>query len=733
MAEQLKLYTLADVLAKAGEYLQNPDNLALISRAYEKAQFWHQGQHRRSGEEYIYHPLAVAYMLAEIKAGPATIAAGLLHDTVEDTDYSLAECAADFGPDVASLVEGVTKISKLKYMTEKKALARTHQKMLLAMAKDIRVVLIKIMDRVHNMRTLAWQVPEKQKLIAQETLDLYAPLAHRIGMYRIKGELEDLSLKYLDPARYEEVSHAIEETRQARETDIEAMKSRLERLLLANNIKNYALKGRVKTVYSVAHKMAEKEVGIKEIYDLMALRVIVGTVEECYLVLGLIHGLWAPLPRRIKDYIALPKPNMYQSLHTTVIGLGGKMFEIQIRTEEMDQVAELGVAAHWAYKEDDKNYSPEKEQRELFEKLNWYKSLLEYVEAGEKEDEDPVSLIKTDIFEANVFVFSPKGDVFDFPTGATPIDFAYRIHTEVGNHTTGAIVNGKIVPLTYQLKTGDVIEIKTNKNFNGPAEQWLQIVKTSHAKHKIIALLNKKKRTELEERGREAYQEALKGFPEEPKLTDKIVEEKFEKSDVHNLSDFYYQIGKGVLSARGAINRLNGQTVVDDEALLAMFEDDGRRTPHRRHFNDYGLILAGIDRAKIKLAQCCHPVYGDPVAGFVTKGEGIAVHRTDCPNLARLDKSRFIGVKWDSAPPVSSFVALIEVISFNRKNIIADLITLINATTGISMISINSRVLKNSDLLTKLKVAVANKQTLENVIANFKNIADVYDVVRSFK
>ncbi|MDY0209027.1 MAG: RelA/SpoT family protein, partial [Bacilli bacterium] len=502
--------TFADVMAKVSEYLKNPKNLALIQDAYELANEKHLGQFRKSKDPYIQHPLEVAYMLADLHASPATIAAGLLHDVLEDTDEDRTDLEKRFGSDVVKIVEGVTKISKLKYMTVEKALARTHQKILLAMAKDIRVILVKLLDRVHNMRTLEFQPEDKQRKIARETLDLYAPLAHRLGMYRIKAELEDTAYKYLEPVEYERINSLITEQKLVREEDIQRMKDKMTNILDDNDIKKFEIKGRIKNIFSVSKKMREKNLDFDQIYDLMALRILVPTIEDCYHALGIVHSEWNPLPRRFKDYIATPKPNLYQSLHTTIVGYSGKIYEIQIRTYDMDDIAEYGIAAHWAYKEENKGYSPEKEQEEVAAKLKWYRDLLTYAEISESEDSDPLEQIREDIFSANVYVFTPKGDVLDFPTGATPLDFAYRVHTEVGNHTVGAIINGRIVPLTYKLKTGDVVEIKTSKSFNGPTEAWMKIVKTTHARHKIISILNKQKREALIEKGHDDFEKAIK-------------------------------------------------------------------------------------------------------------------------------------------------------------------------------------------------------------------------------
>ncbi len=723
--------TIEKVLACASKYITNQANLNMIKRAYELAELKHRGQFRKSGDPYIQHPLEVAYMLCELHTSPATITAGLLHDIVEDTDVTKEEMIENFGSDVYSIVDGVTKISQLKYMTKEKALAKSHQKILLAMAKDIRVVVVKLIDRVHNMRTLEFQSPDKQKIIATETLDLYAPLAHRLGMYRIKAELEDLSLKYIDRQQYNNVSNLINKQKLAREEDINKMSARIQDILNHNNISDYEIKGRVKNIFSVCKKMEQKNLEFEQIYDLLALRVLVPSIENCYRVLGLVHGEWTPIPKRFKDYIATPKPNLYQSLHTTVVGINGKIYEIQIRTYEMDNIAELGVAAHWAYKEENKGYTPEKEQIEISSKLKWYKDLLTYAEIGETEDVDPLQNIKEDIFSANVYVFTPRGDVIDFPNGATPLDFAYRIHTEVGNRTVGAIVNNKIVPLTYKLKTGDVIEIKTSKNFNGPNEAWLKIVKTSHARHKIVAILNKRKRDDLIFKGKEDFALALKQENSNLKLIEKTVVDMFGKYDIKNLDDFYYEIGKGSISARGAVNRLLGNNVIDEESLLKQYEQDKRVVRHKT-INDFGILIDGLDKAKIHLANCCHPVMGDPIVGYVSKGSGIIVHRIECHNVLNSEEERFIDVSWDPEFNSRGYESLIQITSFDRKNILADIINVLNST-AVSISSINSGKNKNGDVSVKVKLIVKNLEVLNHAIVNLQKISDIYEIERLIK
>lgn len=722
--------TLEKILDKTSEYIHLKKNIDLMTKAYYFAANHHEGQFRKSGEPYIQHPMHVAYLLASLQAGPNTICAGFLHDVVEDTGVEIEEIEKNFGKDVASIVDGVTKIGKLKYMTKEKALEKTHQKMLLAMAKDVRVILVKLVDRVHNMRTMDAQPPEKQRRIAKETLDLYAPLAHKLGMYRIKAELEELGLKYYQPEEYNKIRNLLETHKVSREEDVDLMENKIKEILEQNNIKNYKIKGRIKNIYSVWKKMNEKGKSFEQIYDLLALRIIVPTIEDCYHVLGLIHGTWTPIPMRFKDYIATPKPNLYQSLHTTIVGNEGKMYEIQIRSFEMDDVAELGIAAHWSYKENNTNYTPEKEQQELSEKLRWYKEMLNYVEMGEEQDQDPLENIKEDIFSANVYAFTPKGDVIDMPNGGTPLDFAYRIHTEVGNHTVGAIVNNKIVPLTYKVKTGDVIEIKTNKNFNGPTEAWLKIVKTAHAKHKISAILNKRKRDEFIDKGHFSFDDMMSMNNNHTKLNDKIIKDNFSDINVTTLDEFYYQIGKGIVSEKAAYNRLFVSEEITDEMLLAHYAENSEKK--HKHLNSYGIIVEGLDKAQIKVATCCHPILGDPIVGYITKGNGIVVHRYECPNIQALDSDRFIQVYWDGDEASKMLETVISILSFDRKNILTDIINSLNSTS-ISISSITNSHTKDGELLTKIKMYVKNVDQLDIAISMLYRIGDIYSIERVMK
>ncbi|CDD22415.1 guanosine polyphosphate pyrophosphohydrolase/synthetase [Firmicutes bacterium CAG:313] len=721
--------TIDDIITYCQSYLHNEDNLNLIKKAYDVAKKKHEGQFRKSGDPYIQHPVEVAYILATLHAGPDTIAAGLLHDVLEDTDMSKEEMAATFNKDVAEIVDGVTKISKLKYMTKEKALAHNHEKLLLAMAKDIRVILVKIADRLHNMRTIQFHSEEKQKRIAQETLDLYAPLAHRLGMYRIKAELEDLSFKALEPEKYAEIAKEISFKKTERDEDVEKMISTVKGLLEKNHINHYDIKGRVKNIYSIYKKIITKNKTIDDIYDLLALRVIVDSVEQCYHVLGIIHSIWTPLPMRFKDYIAVPKPNMYQSLHTTVVGPAGKIYEIQIRTYEMDQIAEFGVAAHWAYKEN-VEYSHEKEQLEIVNKLKWYKDLTTYVENSATED--PLDSIIEDIFSANVYIFTPKGDVYDFPAGSMPLDFAYRIHSDIGNKTVGAIVNGKIVPLSYKLKTGDVVEIKTNKACTGPTTEWLKLAKTSHAKTKIKAFINKKQRDAFVAKGLEELTVIGKNYNYAPTtLDDKQVMDLFGKNGIRTVEDLYWTIGKGEISALAAINRILGLTDVklDDELALKQYSEDSSKNRKRVATNGFGIIVEGLERAKLHLGNCCQPVYGDEISGYISKGNGIIIHRVTCPNVEKASPERFINVYWDKDFSGRIFDTTLKIIALDRRNLVADMINILNGC-NVTIASVTSTKNRTGDCMAKFKLQVSGLNDLNNAILNLKKIPEIYQIER---
>lgn len=723
--------TIEDVISLASEYLQE-ESLNIIKRAYNVALEKHEGQFRKSGEPYVQHPIEVAYILATLHTSPSTIAAGLMHDVLEDTDMTKAEMASMFSEDVASIVDGVTKISKLKYMTKEKALAHNHEKLLLAMAKDIRVIIVKLVDRLHNMRTIEFHTPEKRKKIAQETLDLYAPLAHRLGMYRIKAELEDTSLKAINPEEYDYIANKIGEKKSERESDINSMMDSISGLLKMHKIEDYELKGRIKNIYSIYKKTITKHKTLDDIFDLLALRIIVDSVEQCYRILGLIHSTWTPIPMRFKDYIAVPKPNLYQSLHTTVVGNGGKIFEIQIRTYDMDNVAELGIAAHWAYKENS-GYNPEKEQIEITNKLKWYKDLSTYVENAETDD--PLDSIIEDIFSANVYVFTPTGDVFDLPSGSMPLDFAYKIHSDIGNRTVGAIVNGKIVPLSYKLTTGDVIEIKTNKSCPGPTNSWLRNVKTSHARTKIKAFINKKQRDELVEKGRIEFERVAKTLDYNPNdLDDKVVVNFFSSRHCKTVEDLYWEIGKGVISSIGALNRICGITdvKVDDATIMEQYSEENANLRRRRANNGFGIIVEGLEKPQLKLGNCCQPVYGDNIKGYISKGSGIIVHRHNCPNMQKSEKERIIDISWDPDFTGKIFDTTLKISSIDKRNGVADMINALNSC-NITIASVSSSKTKSGECITKVKLQVAKLEDLNNAIVNLNKLSEIYSIERVFK
>ncbi len=726
--------TLEDILNAVNEYISDEKNIDLIKKAYGIAVEKHSGQFRKSGNPYSQHPIEVAYVLATLHTSPATIAAALVHDVLEDTDMTAEKMTEMLGADVTSIVDGVTKISKLKYMTKDKALAHDHQKILLAMAKDIRVILVKLIDRLHNMRTLQYHDNKDTQIrIAKETLDLYAPLAHRLGMYRIKAELEDLSLKYISEKEYFEIANAISKKKSEREDDIAMMSNRIKTLLRGHGVIEFEIKGRIKNIYSIYNKVVTKGKTLDDIYDLLALRVIVKSVEDCYRVLGLIHGEWTPLPMRFKDYIAVPKPNLYQSLHTTVVGPNGKIFEIQIRTDEMDTIAELGVAAHWAYKESP-DYSPEKEQIEITNKLKWYKDLSTYVEMSEKND-DPLDNIIEDIFSANVYIFTPNGDVIDLPTGAMPLDFAYRIHSHIGNTTVGAIVNGKIVPLSYKLKTGDVVEIKTNKNISGPTKEWLKHTKTTHARHKIKAFINKKQRDEFIALGTAEFDRIAKTYEYNMgQLDDKTVKKFFSKNNIVTLEDLCYEVGRGNMSAQSCLNRICGiNDKLADENVLSQYSEEREAVNTTKHqSNAFGIIVEGLDKAQLKLGNCCQPVYGDKIYGYITKGMGIIVHREGCPNIAKSDPDRFINISWDKDFKERIFTTSIRILALDKRNLVADMINAIN-TTRVTINSVTSSKNKIGECVTKFKLQVSNIEDLNHVIVSIGKISQIYSIERMFK
>lgn len=711
-------------------YIKKKENIDAITEAYEYAKKMHMGQMRRSGEPYITHPVAVARILSDLQAGPATLIAGLLHDVIEDTSATAKDIETLFGADVYTIVEGVTKLSKLTFAVGGSYQSDNHQKMLLAMAKDIRVVLVKIADRLHNMRTLDSMSQERQVKIAEETLEIYAPIAHRLGLFRIKAELEDRALRYTDPALYYKVSNLVKAKKDEREQSIQNIISEIEKEFKSSALTTFEIKGRIKNIYSIYKKMVKDNRVFEDIYDLLAIRIIVDKVEECYHALGIIHAHFTPIPRRFKDYIAVPKPNLYQSLHTTVLATDGTLFEVQIRTKEMDMIAENGIAAHWAYKEN-RVYSKEKEQFEMAQKLKWYGELLKMAEDADDRSEGSetfVETIKTDILTANVYVFTPKGEVIELPKGATPIDFAYRIHTDVGNSMVGAMVNNRIVTLDHELQTGDVVSVKTNKNSSGPSEDWLKIAKSSHARHKIKGFLNKINKDDIQELGEEILERELLNHKISFEITDQFVIKYFEKNSIRTVEELYLEIGKNTISAKTVVNKIVSPTV-DKEVMLQRQMEKAQR--QLISHSDTGVVIDGLSNPQIKLANCCTPVLGDDILGYVSKGSGIVIHAAHCSNITTYDSNRFLKAEWGSNV-TRKYATWLKIIGTNRATLLSDIITVVNST-GISIVEVS--LVSNAQLesIVRLKVSVSNKDDLNNLIANLHKVSQVYHIEREIR
>ncbi|MDE6240855.1 MAG: bifunctional (p)ppGpp synthetase/guanosine-3',5'-bis(diphosphate) 3'-pyrophosphohydrolase [Anaeroplasmataceae bacterium] len=713
-----------DLYAITSQYIHKEESQVLMKKAYDLASSLHEGQFRQSGEAYIIHPLNVAIILAQLHAGPATICAGLLHDTVEDTQETEEDLASTFGEDIASIVAGVTKISQMKFATLEQKQVENHQHMLLAMAKDIRVIIVKLADRLHNIRTLGACPEEKQKRVARETLEIYAPLAHKLGMFQIKAELEDTALKYVEPVVYAKIVNQIKTNTSVRLNSIDHTIDEIKGFLAPHQIPQFEIKGRIKNTFSIYKKMMNQNKAFEDIYDILAIRIIVNTIGECYQVLGIIHAHYTPVPKRFKDYIAVPKPNMYQSLHTTVISSDGLIFEVQIRTVEMDKVAELGIAAHWAYKEN-VEYSREKEQFEIASKLKWYAELLEYSEEDKNsEAKDFVETIKEDILTTNVYVYTPTGEVIALPKGATPLDFAYRIHTNIGNKTVGALVNQKIVPLDYELQNGDIISIKTSKSSFGPSENWLKIAKTSNARHKIKGFLNKQNRDVLVANGKASLEEEFRISKMTCELDDAIVDSQFGKNNVHSLEDLYYEIGKGNLSVKTVINRLGEKQSYEVNLAKQMERSQKILTTN----SETGVVVEGLSNPQLKLGSCCNPIPGDPIMGYVTKGYGIVIHHTNCKNASTFTKERLIPLSW-ATNPNRKYPVCIKITATTHNNLLVDIMNVVSAN-GLSILSINANNNQNLQTIVKLKVLTYSLLDLEKMIVNMKKIKFIDNIER---
>lgn len=725
--------TFEEVMEEVKKYIFKEENIDLITRAYLCAQKHHEGQFRKSGEPYMVHCLNVAYILAQLRTGPKTIAAGFLHDVVEDCDMTCEEMSELFGSEVTSLVESVTKIGNLKFKDEKEYLASNHRKIFIAMAKDVRVILIKLSDRLHNMRTLQYMKEEKQRKIAQETLDVYAPIAHRLGISEIKNELEDLCFQYLNKEKYYEIARLVEKRKTERDAQVQAMIAEISELLDRQNIK-YRIFGRSKHLYSIYKKMIKKNKRFEEILDLLAIRIITDSETACYEILGYIHATYRPIPGRFKDYIAMPKVNMYQSLHSTILAEGGNIFEVQIRTEAMDEIAEQGVAAHWRYKENS-NYNSVAQQKEIEEQLHWFKDFSVMSDEVNDDAMEFMNTLQKDIFEANVYVLSPKGRVISLPNGATPIDFAYRIHTEIGHHTVGATINGAIVPLNTILKTGDVVDIRTSNQSNGPSEDWIKIVKSNHARNKIRAFFREqeaeRKNTGIK-KGEELLKEELKRRNLDPDMycDSKRLDSISGSLSFSNGNDVLYAIGTKAISLQAVVERLlkhktSGQ--MDNEDLMKMFNrQEGTK---KRSVSKSGIHVNGVDSMMISLAACCSPVPGDDIVGYVSKGAGVKVHRRDCPNIIR-EKTRLIDVEWDSEIESKNYEVKLIVHSTDRSFLLSDIVTVISQCKA-GLYHIESTVSEDKiNVTTRMTVTITDANHLRTLIANLKKVNSVVSVDR---
>ena len=727
--------TINDVLEVCGKYITNQESIDLINQAYDFIMEKHEGQKRKSGEPYTIHLIWVAYILATLQTGPATIAAGLLHDVMEDCGVSREEMVERFGEEITTLVEGVTKIGKMPFKDESDVYAENHRKIYIAMAKDIRVILIKFADRLHNMRTLQFMPPHKQKRISRETLEVYTPIAHRLGINDIKTELEDLSLSYLDPVAYSEISKLLATKQEERKESVAKMMASVKQILDDNSYQ-YRILGRAKSIYSIYKKMFVKKKRFDELYDLYALRIITQDKMDCYGILGLIHDQYRPIPGRFKDYIAMPKPNMYQSLHTSVIGEDGNTFEIQIRTEEMDELAELGVAAHWRYKEN-KGYSSKKEQQEIGEKLQWLRefiSLSDDIKDGDaKEYYDS---LKRDIFEANVYVLTPQGKIVELPNGSTPIDFAYRIHTEVGHKAVGAIVNNVMVPIDTKLNTGDVVEIKTNKQSLEPSEDWLKFVRTAGARNKIRQFIaNREAETKKEtiEDGRKMLRDELKKRQlDEKKYMDPDTYKTYLGSfGARSFDDILYFIGKKSLPAMNLLDRVVPKKSGFFDSISKMLQRNNQVNEKQQSSrNNSGVVVKGLDGLRIQLSKCCNPIPGDDIMGFVSQGQGIKVHRRDCPNIQQPEiKARLIDVYWDFASiSTMKFQADLEIVGLDRPNLLNDVVTSLGQMK-INILNIHADVVDMKAII-KLKISVEDASRLQQAIDNIDRIQGIYEIKR---
>jgi GTP pyrophosphokinase len=730
-----EILTGPGVIRLVSQYM-SPEHVAFVQKALDYATEAHKEQFRKSGEPYIIHPIQVAGILAELHMDPHTVATGFLHDVVEDTPITLADLTRDFGSDVAMLVDGVTKLGKIKYKSHEEQLAENHRKMLIAMAQDLRVIMVKLADRLHNMRTLKHLREDKQRRIAKETLEIYAPLAHRLGISRIKWELEDTALRYLNPQQYYRIVHLMQSKRDEREAYVAETVEEIR--LSTEELDIYAeIYGRPKHIYSIYRKMVDQKKKFEEIYDLLAIRVIVDTIKDCYAVLGTIHTKWKPMPGRFKDYIAMPKANMYQSLHTTVIGPKGNPVEIQIRTHEMHEIAEFGVAAHWAYKEGKTDkVKPDK----MTNQISWFREILELQDESYDASEF-MEGVKGDIFSDKVYVFTPKGDVTELPQGSGPLDFAYSIHTDVGNKTTGAKVNGKMVQLDYKLKNGDIVEILTSPNSFGPSRDWLKFVATSKAKNKIKRFFKAQDREENVQKGHDAVYKTLQEMEFLPKdyMNKNKMADLLERFNYQSEDDLYAAVGYGEVSPTTVANRLTEEErrQQKEEKEKQKVQDLMNQPPTKKEErmkvrHDGGIVIEGADNLLIRISRCCNPVPGDDIVGYITKGRGISIHRRDCPNVQTENaQKRLIEVEWeDTSNHSKEYDADLEIYGYDRSGLLNDVLQTVNAMTK-RLQSVEAKSNKDKMATIRITVGIQNLTHLKQIVDKIKQIPEVYSVRRT--
>lgn len=717
---------LEKLLQKIEQYNPQAD-MQLIIKAYHFAEAAHESQVRNSGEKYFIHPFNVALLLADLNMDTATIIAGLLHDVIEDTNIAYETIAEEFGTEIADLVDGVTKLKMLQYKTKQESQAENLRKMVLAMAKDIRVIIVKLADRLHNMRTLEYMTDKKKKEKAIETLEIYAPIAHRLGISKIKWELEDLSLRYLDSERYYELVEKVQKRRLEREKFIQDIIKELYKKLSELGIQ-CEISGRPKNFYSIYKKMVYQGKLFEQIYDLTAVRIIVDNIKDCYGALGIVHTLWKPLPGRFKDYIAMPKPNMYQSLHTTVIGPKGEIFEVQIRTWEMHRTAEYGIAAHWKYKEGSSKAN------NFDEKLTWLRQLLEW-QNDLKDPKDFMETLKIDFFTDEVFVFTPKGDVINLPDGSTPIDFAYRVHTAVGNACVGSKVDGRIVPLNYKLKNGNIVEIITNPNSNGPSRDWLKIVKSTQAKSKIKQFFKLKEKDLNIAKGKESLEKELKrlGYKTTEILKEEWLKNISNKLSINTIDDLYAALGYGSITLNQVTIKLRDYynefyKITDEKAFVESKIQAAQ--PKKTYKSTQGISVKGVDNVKVRFSKCCNPVPGDEIIGFITRGRGVSIHRRDCPNIlaSEEEQERLIEVEWDFQKR-ASYHAEIQVRAVDRPGLLAEIAIRIN-DGDVGLVSLNARTNKEKIVVINMTLEIHDIEQLKDLMRKMRKIKNVMDVFR---